>query len=347
MRRIAVLLAGVACSSALGACFSEGEGDRSPPGEGGPWFVDDPTLPSDQPRRAARGAPSAIRIAEEGDAASLEPVAITELGSFFPESARLVGVAYAPATGRLYVLEARAGLYEITSDAARLVFDLPASRVVAGTGDGSPPIELTDVAIDPDGGGAESSPRFMLTAENDGFLLSLPSTTLTSHFCYFPSMIDEEVTPAAPPSISQELRARGIPIIERTEAVAVNEQSGQIVAQPRTLRIDGAGVAGSELFVFDATGGQPTATRRFERTEFVAGGAAFVLETSLVLGSGSNLYITQGWADDVRRIATMPGASEITGIASLPSGNLLVLDGPGKRLLELDALAIGDAVAGL
>jgi hypothetical protein len=346
MRRIAVLLAGVACSTALGACFSEGEGDRSPPGEGGPWFVDDPTLPSDQARRAARGAPSAIRIAEEGDAAALEPVAITELGSFFPESARLVGVAVAPATGRIYVLEARAGLYEISSDAARLVFDLPASRVVAGTGDGSPPIELTDVAVDPSSvGGPAGSPRFMLTAENDGFLLSLPSTTLTSHFCYFPSMIEDE--PIQAPSISQELRARGIPIIERTEAVAVNEQSGQIVAQPRTLRIDGAGVAGSELFVFDATGGQPTATRRFERTEFVAGGAAFVLETSLVLGSGSNLYITQGWADDVRRIATMPGASDITGIASLPGGHLLVLDGPSKRLLELDALAIGDAASGL
>jgi hypothetical protein len=347
MRRIAVLLAGVACSTALGACSSEGDRDRSPPGEGGPWFVDDPTLPAELPRRV-RGATSAIRIAEEGDAAALEPLAITDLGSFFPESARLVGVALAPDTGQLYVLEARAGLYEITSDAARLVFDLPASRVVAGTGDGSPPIELTDVAVDPSSvGGPAGSPRFMLTAENDGFLLSLPSTTLTSHFCYFPSMVDDEPTPVAAPSISQELRAQGIPIVERTEAVAVNEQSGQIVAQPRTLRIDGAGVAGSELFVFDATGGQPTATRRFERTEFVAGGAAFVFQTSLVLGSGSTLYITQGWGDDVRRIASVPGASEITGMASLPGGNLLVLDGPSKRLLELDALAVGDAAPGL
>jgi len=341
MRGIVVLLAGVAGSTALGAC-SEGERDRLD--EGGPWFVGDPTLPAEQPGRAAPGVPSPIRIAEEGDAAALEPLAITDLGSIFPESARLVGVAVAPDTGRLYVLDARAGLYEITSDAARLVFDLPASRVVAGTGDGSPPIELTDVALDPSGGGPAGSARFMLTAENDGFLLSLPSTTLTSHFCYFPPFADEEPTPA--PSISQELREQGIPIVERTEAVAVNEQSGQILAQPRTLRIDGAGVAGSELFVFDAAGGQPTATRRFERTEFVAGGAAFVSQSSLVLGSGNSLYITQGWADDVRRIASVPGASEITGMASLPGGHLLVLDGPSKRLLELDALAIGDAASG-
>jgi hypothetical protein len=161
---------------------------------------------------------------------------------------------------------------------------------------------------------------------------------------YFPSLTEEEATPT--PSISQELRAQGIAIVERTEAVAVNAGSGQIFAQPRTLRIDGAGVAGSELFVFDTSGGQPTATRRFERTEFVAGGAAFVFQTSLVLGSGSSLYISEGWADDVRRIASVPGASDITGMASLPSGNLLVLDGPGKRLIELDAVAIGDAASG-
>jgi hypothetical protein len=340
MRGIAVLLAGVACSTALGACSSEGDRDRSGGDDGSPWFVGDPT----QPERAAPEAPSTIRIAEERDVAALEPLAITELAPFFPESARLVGVALAPDTGRLYVLDARAGLYEITSDAARLVFDLPASRVIAGTGDGSPPIELTDVAIDPHRGGAAGTPSFLLTAENDGFLLSLPSTALTSHFCYFPSFTSDEPLPT--PSVSQELRAQGIPIVERTEAVAVNDPSGQIFAQPRTLRMDGAGVAGSELFVFETTGGQPTATRRFERTEFVAGGAAFVFQTSLVLGSGSSLYITQSWADDVRRIASVPGASEITGIASLPGGNLLVLDGPSKRLIELDALAIGGAASG-
>lgn len=189
------------------------------------------------------------------------------------------------------------------------------------------------------------SPRFVLTAENDGFLLSLPSAALTSHFCYFPSLTDEAATPT-PPGVSQELRAQGIPIVERTEAVAVNDGSGQIFAQPRTLRMDGAGVAGSELFVFDTAGGQPTGTRRFERTDFAAGGAAFVFQTSLVLGSGSSLYITLDWDDDVRRIARVAGGSEITGMASLRGGNLLVLDGPSKRLLELDGVALGEAASG-
>jgi hypothetical protein len=339
MRGIAVLLVSVACSTALGACFAEGGRERSVAGVSS-WSVGDPTQPVEP---GAPEAASEIRIADEGDVVALEPLAITELGSFLPESARLVGVARAPHTGRLYVLDARAGLYEVTGDSAQLVFDLPASRVVAGSGDGSPPLELTDVAIDPHHLDLAGSPSFVLTAENDGFLLSLPSTVLTSHFCYFPTFADEE--PTAAPSVSQEMRERGIPIVERTEAVAVNDQSGQIIAQPRTLRMDGGGVAGSELFVFDTTGGQPSATRRFERTEFVAGGAAFI-ETSLVLGSGSSLYVTQGWADHVRLLASVPGASDITGMASLPGGKLLVLDGPSKRLIELDLLALGGAATG-
>lgn len=350
MRGLAVLLAGVACSTALGACFSEGGRDRAAleggaePGDDSPWFVD-PTLPAQPLEGAAPEPPGPIRIADEGDAAVLQPLASTDLGALFPESARLVGVAIAPDTGRLYVLDARAGLYEIANEAARLVFDLPAGRVVGGTGDGSPPIELTDVAIDPYHASPAGSPSFVLTAENDGFLLSLPAATLTSHFCYLPPFNGWEATPT--PSVSQELREQGIPIVERTEAVAVNATSGQIFAQPRTLRMDGAGVAGSELFVFESTGGQPSGTRRFERTEFVAGGAAFLFQTSLVLGSGNSLYITPAWNDDVRRIASVPGATDITGLATLPSGNLFVLDGPSKRLIELDVLAIGDAAAGL
>lgn len=286
-----------------------------------------------------------IRIDDVGSETALEPLVITELGALFSQTAQLVGVAIAPDSGRLYVLDARAGLYEITSDAARLVFDLPASRVVAGTGDGSPPVELTDVGIDPYHLGLDGSPSFVLTAENDGFLLSLPSTALTSHFCYLPAITAWEET--STPSVSQELRERGIPIVERTEAVAVSELSGQIFAQPRTLRMDNGDVAGSELFVFDTSGGQPVGTRRFLQTDFVAGGAAFLFQTTLVLGSGNSLYVTQGWADNVRRIATVPGALEITGIASVPGGNLFVLDGPGRRLLELDANALADAASDL
>jgi hypothetical protein len=109
--------------------------------------------------------------------------------------------------------------------------------------------------------------------------------------------------------------------------------------------MDTASVAGSELFVFDSTGGQPIGTRRFERSDFVAGGAAFLFQSSLVLGSGDGLYVSGGWTSDARHVATVSGVA-ITGLASLPSGNLLVLDGPGKRLLELDPAGFRSAVSG-
>lgn len=68
--------------------------------------------------------------------------------------------------------------------------------------------------------------------------------------------------------------------------------------------------------------------------------------TSLARTSAGSASAMNGWTDDLRRIASVPGASEITGMARLPSGNLLVLDGPSKRLLELDAVAISDAASG-
>jgi len=342
------LLAGVACSVALGACFSEGARDRGSVAEGGersPWFIEpeaplpiDSTEPTPEPLQA-------IRVNEGGDIPVLEPLAVTELGALFPASAALVGVALVPGSDRPYVLDARAGLYELTGDGAKLVFDLPASRVLGGSADGAPPAELTDVAFDIWRFQAEGTLGFALTAENDGFLLSLPSGSLTSHFCYLPPATDWVTT--STPSVSQELREQGIQVAERTEAVAVSDLSGQIFAQPRTVRMDGAGVAGSELFLFDTGGGQPVGTRRFERIDFVAGGAAFLGQLALVLGSGDGLYVTLGWADDVQRVATLSGVREITGIATLPSGNLLVLDGPNERLLEVDALDLNASAARL
>lgn len=355
MLRGALLLAGVACAAALGGCFSDGRADRDAgnrlddgAGRAGgqePWLIDDQTLPGgvDDSEPGASEPPAPIQIADGLSVPALAPVAITELAGILPETAELVGVALGP-DGVPYVLDAHAGLYALTGDGARLVFDLPASRVSGGTSDGSPPAEVTDIAFDPNHGLDDGNLSFALTAENDGFLLSLPSGSIASHFCYFPPVTDWEVT--SNPSVSQELRAQGIPVVERTEAVAVSPLNGQIVAQPRTLRVDRATVVGSELFVFGTAGGQPVGTRRFERIDFVAGGAAFLSQMALVLGSGDALYVSLGWADQVRRIATLAGVTQITGIASHPGGNLLVLDGPSKRLLELDGLQLDAAISG-
>lgn len=77
----------------------------------------------------------------------LSPVTVTERSAVLPATAELVGLALHGDPAHLYVLDARAGLYELMVDGARLVLDLPASRVPGGTGDGSPPAEVTDIAF--------------------------------------------------------------------------------------------------------------------------------------------------------------------------------------------------------
>jgi hypothetical protein len=182
---------------------------------------------------------------------------------------------------------------------------------------------------------SEGSPSFAVTAENDGFALTSGGSVLQSFFCYFPSSI-ESSTIVAPQSVSQELRAQGVEIKELTHALAVHPVNGQIFAQPRTIRLDDGVVAGSEVFVFAPEGGQPIATWRFETLEFAAGGMAALDDAVLAFGYGSDVYLANGWGSPVRRFATLEGVT-IEGLAVAPNGDLLVLDGPGKRLLEIDA----------
>lgn len=283
------------------------------------------------------GEPSNISIDESGPAAPLVPRSSLDLSALFPADAELVGIAIASTDSGTtsYVLEARTGLYELGGNQAKLVFDLKHSRVLAGTGDGSPPAELTDVTIDPRQSFELGAPSFLLTGENDGYSLTLPDTSLTSYFCYLPR-IESSWNTGGTPSVSQLYREQGIAVSERTDAVAVSEESEEIFAQPRTTRMDSAAVVGSELFAFDTAGGQPTTTRQLNSTEFAAGGAAFLPNNTLWLGYQAGLYATTGWNESVRLIGTVPGVDTITGLAVDPTGNLFVLDGPHRRLVELD-----------
>jgi hypothetical protein len=266
-----------------------------------------------------------------------------ELAPLFPADAELVGVAVdaLDSAGTAYVLEARTGLYAITATGAELVFSLPESAAVRADGDTRPPAELTDVAFHP-WQSTPGSPSFAVTAENDGFALTSGGSVLHSFFCYFPSSMESSVV--APLSVSQELRAQGIEIKERTHAVAVHPSNGQIFAQPRTLRLDDGSVAGSELFMFARDGGQPIFPRRFEISEFAAGGMAVVSDRTLALGYGSDLYVTDDWVSPARWVAMLEGVT-IEGLAVTPEGHMLVLDGPGKRLLEIDAESIRGVVS--
>jgi hypothetical protein len=226
-------------------------------------------------------------------------------------------------------------LYQLAASGPELVFDLRASRVVGGQGDGSPPPELTDVAFDDVRTLESGRVTFALTAENAGFALALPDSTLLEYFCYFPrsSALAPQEVPRV--TVSQALRAEGVPVLERTEAVAINRNTREIVAQPRTLRLDDGSVAGSELFVFGGEGGEPVGTFQLARREFAAGGAAFWIGNYLVLGSGPDLYISGAWGEDLVRQVRLDGVEEITGLAVRPDDALLVLDGPHRRLVEI------------
>jgi len=307
------------------------------------WFVPDPSPTSSDSSDSAIPDEAAIAIDMGAQVSSLAPLSSRDLAPLFAPDAKLVGVVLS-VDEQVYVLEARTGLYVLKDTGPELVFDLRASHVVGGTGDGSPPTELTDVAFDGSYHAGSLTSNFLLTAENDGFWFSLDEpSVLNSFFCYFPPIPSWSTD--ATPSVSQELREQGIAVSERTEAVAQNNLSWQIIAQPRTIRIDGAGVAGSELFVFDGQGGQPVGTKRFQQTEFSAGGAAFLEPSLLVLGYLGDLYAAANWDLHVIRAVTLEGVQEISGLATGSNpvsafSTLFVLDGPGKRLLAFDGSAV-------
>jgi hypothetical protein len=238
------------------------------------------------------------------------------------------------------VLEAHTGLYLLTDSGPELVFDLRTGSVVGGNQTGVFPAQLTDVAFDPLRS-AVGAPQFVGTAENDGFSFGLNNSLLLSYFCYFPDTLGTAAPDEGEPSVSQQLRADGVAVMERTDAVAINPYTGQIFAQPRTTRLDARTIAGSELFLFEQSGGQPVATRRFERLDFAAGGMAVAFGDTLVLGFQNEIYIAAAWEDDARRFGVLEGVGSIEGMAVDLDGGLLVLDGPGKRLLHIESDEVG------
>jgi hypothetical protein len=257
-----------------------------------------------------------------------------ELGAMLPADAVLVGVAQTPA-GRLFVLDQRSGLYEINDSRASLVYNTT----------GLNGVELTDVV-------ALDDERLALTAENDGFLLDLSTQELTSYFCYLPPLPPDQTSgtggggssstpaPTSEPlvSVSQKLQLEGVAVKQRTESVAFNHATRQLFAQPRTFRLDTGDVAGSELFTFDESGGEPIRVQPFTNPDFVAGGMVTLGGDRLLVGEGRQLYEVT-WASNLKHLRELDGSVEISGMAPCTnepsvSGVFWVLDGAGRRLLQ-------------
>ena len=245
-----------------------------------------------------------------------------ELAGLLPADAVLVGVAITP-EGRRYVLDQRSGLYELSDGSARLVVNTKLQTS----------LDLTDVV-------ALDSDRFALTAEGDGFLLSLTTTQLSSYFCYLPASPPSGNEAGAsgapgPISISQTLRQAGVDVSQRTESVAFNAATRELFVQPRTTRLDTGAVAGSELFVFTEQGGQPTRVSSLPDGSFVAGGMVADPPSRLILGAGSRIFeATPDGQIELKR--ELDPAVNITGMARDPSGAIWYLDGAARRLVSMN-----------
>lgn len=254
-----------------------------------------------------------------------------ELGPLLPENARPVGVAITP-NGKRYVLDQTSGFYEVGTT-AHLVLNVT----------GLTSLELTDVV-------ALDDNRFAFTAENDGFLFDLRTSSFTSYFCYLPSppsppdgtggSASAGGMPATQPtttllSISQTLQLAGVQVKQRTESVAYNSVTQQLFAQPRTTRLDTGEVAGAELFVFNETGGEPIRVLPMDPS-YVAGGMVALASSRLVVGS-KNLVQEVSQDGALVPLLSLAPSIDITGMARSPNGDVWVLDGAGKRLIRLEA----------
>jgi hypothetical protein len=253
--------------------------------------------------------------------------ATLDLSPFFPASSQLVGVAVSP-NGDRYVLDEKTGLHRLGDAGTELIMDSSSVQARYGL---SPALEFTDVV-------AFGAHRFLITAENDGFLLDLDAESMQPYFCYLPSVSpseEQEREQERPRSISQALQASGVAVKQRTESVTVNPLTGQIFAQPRTLRLDSELTsAGSELFVFEPGQAEPVGVMPLLDPNFVAGGMLPV-ESRLLLGFGNGLYELVG--DEPELVRALDAGVVITGMARDVDGSLLVLDGPARRLLSVQS----------
>ena len=93
---------------------------------------------------------------------------------------------------------------------------------------------------------------------------------------------------------------------QHTESVAYNPLTGNIFAQPQTRRLDlsDAGVSGSELFVFDTSGGQPIDVIALADLQFWAGG---------MLARENQLFLGELGSDAARVVRVVRGARSGTG----------------------------------
>lgn len=220
------------------------------------------------------------------------------------ENIDVTGVTVDPITKKRYVLDARAGIYEMDGDQATLVS--PLHEMV---GDGVFPMsDFTDFV-------ALGNGRFALTAVNDGFLLDTNTKTFSSYFCYVPGDI---IDPEAP-----------IPVQQLTRSVTFDPTRNKLFAQPQTFREGLQGPPESaEVGRFDIEGGEGYGWIDLNDPEFSAGGIAVEADGTMLLGADEALYRLDLETGDLR---------EAYDLSSLQIGTISGLAVDGERVLVIDA----------
>lgn len=227
---------------------------------------------------------------EETAASGYRIVGEEDLSDRFPAHAKLTGITKDPFNGKLYVLVADTGIFELVGDSAELVY---AWGEIAAEDGKEPMGTFTDLAALGDG-------LFALTVPNDGYLLDLKARKMWQHFCYLPrvrSVLVEGTT-----SISVAYQEQGIEVWQATEGLAYELETGLLWAQPVTRRSEDDTILGSELASFASDTGTPQTWYQFVDTEFIAGAIA-VTPGLFAFASGNRLGILD-------RANQMPSAYE-------------------------------------
>ncbi len=238
------------------------------------------------------------------------------------DDADVVGVTVT-SSGQRYVLDAAMGIYRLQNGVGeRLV----ASEMLAAASDVQVTSPFTDLAIMNDG-------RFLLTARDDGFIYDPATGRVSQHFCYLPDPDDGEPDPG-----QEQPDPTVFAATQMTHSLAYAPQHGRILAQPQSydsVELDGPPVA-AHVALFAVATGADLEWLQLVDPSFRAGGMVLDPDDRLLLGSGGTVYAFVEPMAPLEPVVEIDGI-DIQGMAfDATTGSLLLVDGFGDRLLEVD-----------
>ncbi len=237
------------------------------------------------------------------------------------ETGAWVGVTEDPA-GQRFALHSQGGLYQLDDDGDATLLASPA--LMLADADAQPTSDFHDVAAM--GGG-----RFVLIADNDGFLYDHNFALLTRHFCYEPNMNGEPWSPGPDP-VPTAASAR-----QRALSLDYDAANHRIIAQPRTFDEDTGETVAAHVASFDGATGLDQEWFEIGETELLAGGLIEVDDNEVILGQGTTLLSFDRSDRTLVPVLDLFGlVDEISGLSRTADGEtVLVTDEAHDQLVEV------------